>query len=226
LYGEAEALHHKAYLADEANIREHVDFIAANFGVALVTGEIAPAKGLAMLQENLKLCLSLPPGVLETTLSNFSVALVYRSAALVAARLHNWSLAREYLDRARPIQDNLIARKPYFLTRLEHAGMLREMASVEAGAGNRDLAERLYRESLSELDALADHRKEIFWVWKTTEAIEGLAGVTADRAEACTLYIRSLNAWNRWNNEGGVDSIFFRTRRDRAAQFAQACARM
>jgi tetratricopeptide (TPR) repeat protein len=221
LYREAEALHRQAFLEDEANIRFRVEFIASNFGVALVTSEISPEEGLPLLQENISLCLELPPDVLETTLSNFSVAIVYRTAALAAARLHRWSLARDYLSRAFPIQNNLVARKPFFLTRLEHAAMLREMAAVEAGGGNPVLAEKRYREALAELDGLADHRKEIFWVWKITEALEGLADV--DPGEACSLYNRSLDTWNRWKSEGGPDSSFFRARHDRAAQLAGAC---
>jgi serine/threonine protein kinase len=224
LYREAESLHRKAHLADEANIRAHVDFIAANFGVALVTAEISPAKGLPLLQENLKLCLSLPPDMLETNLSNFSVAIVYRAAAMAAARLQRWNLALDYLARARPIQDRLQSRKPYYLTRLEHAAVLRETAAVEAGAGIPTLAEMHYRQALAELDALADHRKEIFWVWRTTEALEGLADI--DRTEACALYARSLENWNRWRAEGGPDSVFFRSRHDHAAQLAQACGRV
>jgi len=221
LYGEAESLHRKAYLADEANIRAHVDFIAANFGLALVTSEISPAKGLPLLQENLQLCLALSPDVLETNLSNFSVAIVYRSAALAAARLNRWTLARDYLARALPIQNALVSRKPYFLTRLEHASLLREMAAVESGSGNPVLAEKHYREALAELDTLADHRKEIFWVWKTTETLEGLAEV--NHVNACALYSRSLDTWNRWKSDGGPDSVFFRARHDRAAQLVQEC---
>jgi hypothetical protein len=75
---------------------------------------------------------------------------------------------------------------------------------------------------LAEFDALADHRKEVFWVWKTTEALEGLAGV--DHAEACTLYNRSLDTWNQWKSEGGPDSVFYEAHHDRAAQLAQSCA--
>jgi hypothetical protein len=223
LYGEAEALHRKAYKADEANIRAHVDFIAANFGVALVTSELSPERGLALLQENLKLCLALQPGVLETNLSNFSEAIVYRTAALAAAHLKRWGLARDYLAQARPIQDSLVARKPYFLTRLEHAAMLREMAAVEAGAGNFRLAQQRYREALAELEALADHRKEIFWVWRTSETLEGLAEI--DRPNACSLTNRGLDAWNQWKSNGGPDSVFFRAHRDHAAQLIQSCAR-
>ncbi len=222
LYREAESLHHLAFLADDANLRAHADFIAANFGLALVTSEISPAKGLPLLQENLKLCLALPSNVLEINLSNFSVAIVYRAAAMAAARLHNWSLARDYLASALPIQRELATRKPYFLTRLVHAGLLREMAVVEAGSGNRALAGKRYREALAELAALADHNREIFWVWRTTETLEGLADVAA-RPEACGLYNQSLDAWNRWKTQGGPDSTFFRARHDRAAQLAAAC---
>jgi len=70
---------------------------------------------------------------------------------------------------------------------------------------------------------LSDHRKEIFWVWKTTEAIEGLADVTANRSESCSLYNKSLESWNRWKSEGGPESVFFRIRHDRAAQLAAGC---
>jgi tetratricopeptide (TPR) repeat protein len=223
LYRDAESRHRQAYLADEANIRAHVDFIAANFGVALVTSEISPADGLALLQENLKLCLALPRDVLETNLSNFSVAIVYRAAGLAAARLHRWALAREYLAKALPIQDSLVTRRPYFLTRLEHSSMLRELAAVEASSGNPADAVKHYSQALAELNALADHRKEIFWVWKTTEALEGLAAITPNRTAACALFNQSLDTWNRWKAEGGPDSIFFRTRRDRPAQ--QSCPR-
>jgi hypothetical protein len=164
--------------------------------------------------------------MLETNLSNFSVAIVYRSAAIAAARLKRWNLAREYLVKALPIQESLVARKPYFLTRLEHASLLREMGAVEAGAGNPALAVKRYREALAELEALSDHRKEIFWVWKTTEALEGLAEVrrSEDIGEACALYGMSLDTWNRWKAEDGPDSLFFRIRHDRAAQFAVGCA--
>jgi serine/threonine protein kinase len=221
LYREAESLHRIAQQGDEANVRYRAEFIASNFGVALVTSEILPEEGLPLLQENLKLCLALPPDVLDTNLSNFSAATVYRSAALTAARLHRWSLAGDYLSRALPIQNGIVARKPFFLTRLEHASLLREMAAVETGAGNPALAEKRYREALTELDALADHRKEIFWVWKTTEALEGLADVK--QSERCALYGRSLDTWNRWKDEGGPDSVFFRARHERAARLAGAC---
>ena len=49
-------------------------------------------------------------------------------------RLHRWSLARDYLNRALPIQDRLLTRKPYFITRLEHATLLREMAASSLAA--------------------------------------------------------------------------------------------
>ena len=75
-----------------------MDFITADFGVALVTSEMSPAKGLPLLQENLRLCLSVSPEQLETQVSNFSVATVYHSAARAAARLQRWGLARDYLD--------------------------------------------------------------------------------------------------------------------------------
>jgi serine/threonine protein kinase len=221
LYKEAESLHRQAFQADEANIRFQVEYIASNFGVALVTSEISPEEGLPLLQENLKLCLAVAPDALETNLSNFSAATVYRTAALAAARLHRWSLARDYLNRAFPIQDNLVRRKPFFLSRLEHAAMLREMGAVEAGAGNRAVAEKRYREALMELDALGDHRKEIFLVWKTTEALEGLAEVAP--GEACALYQRSLDTWDRWKREGGPDSVFFKVRHERAAALSGAC---
>jgi len=221
LYREAESLHRTAHLADGANLRAHVDFIAANFGVALVTSEISPAAGLVLLRENLKMCLTLPRELLETNLSNFSVATVLRSAALTSGRLRHWSDAREYLAQALPIQNRLVAKKPYFLSRLEHATLLREIASIEAASGNRDMAIRRYHEALAEFDALADHRREIFWVWKTTEALEGLA--EADGVQACALYAKSLESWNRWKAEGGPDSVFFRVHRDRAAQLSQAC---
>ena len=76
-------------------------------------------------------------------------------------------------------------------------------------------------EALTEFDAIGDHRKEIFWVWKITEAIEGLGDV--DHKEACALYNRSLDTWNRWKSEGGPDSVFFRAHHDRAAQLAANC---
>ncbi|HEY3837803.1 MAG TPA: protein kinase [Bryobacteraceae bacterium] len=221
LYREAAVLHREAYLADEANMRARVQFIASDFGVALVTSEISPEQGLALLQENLKLCLALPPDALETSLSNFSVATVYRSAALAAARLRRWSLAKDYLAQALPVQNALLARRPFFLTHLEHASMLREIAAVEAGSGNSALAKTRYQEALAELDSLSDHRKEIFWVWKTSEALEGLAEV--DHAQSCALYNRSLETWNRWKSEGGPDSVFSRAHRDRAAQRTQEC---
>ena len=135
LYREAEVLHRQAFLADESNIRPHVDFIASNFGVALVTGEIDAAQGLALLQDNLKLCLVLPRDVFETTLSNFSVAIVYRAAAIAAARLKRWGLARDYLSVRVPSRMVWSQGEPYFLARLEHASLLRETAAVEAGSG-------------------------------------------------------------------------------------------
>ena len=227
LYKEAEDLHRRAYLADKASIRYHVDYIAANFGVALITSEISPEKGLAMLQENIKLCLELAPGMLETNLSNFSVAIVYRTAALTAAKLKRWGLARDYLARAYAVQDSNSPKRSYFLTRLEHACLLREMADVELGAGNREAAVKRYREALAEFDALADHRREIFWVWRTTEALEGLGDAlrSTDRAGACAMYARSAEEWNRWKRDGGPDSIFFRNHLDRTRQRSGWCAK-
>jgi tetratricopeptide (TPR) repeat protein len=225
LYREAERQHRQEFETDKANIRWYVDFITADFGVALVTSEMSPAKGLPLLQENLRLCLSVSPEQLETQVSNFSVATVYHSAARAAARLQRWGLARDYLSKALPVQESLMKRTPYFRTRLDHADLLKEIAGVEAGAGNRALAENKYREALKELQDLADHSKEIFWVWKTTEALEGLGDVrrTVDHTEACALYTRSLEAWNRWKSEGGQDSSFFRIRRDRAAARVVLC---
>jgi hypothetical protein len=222
LYKQAEALHRRSFAADEANIRYRVDFIAANYGVALVTSEMDPERGLRLLEANLTLCLALPPDTLETNLSNFSVALVYRSAALTAAKLHHWNLAREYLAKARPIQDGLLTRKPHFLTRLEHASLLREMGAVEAGAGNLAVAQRHYHDSLTEFEALSDHAREIFWVWKMTEALEGLA--EADPVSACRLHAQSIDAWMHWRANGGPDSTFFRSRLERATQLSRACA--
>jgi hypothetical protein len=157
--------------------------------------------------------------------SNFSVAVVYQSAARAAARLQKWGLARDYLSKALPIQESLVKRTPYFRTRLDHADLLKDLGAVEAGAGNRAEAEKKYLEALTEMGNLGDHAREIFWVWKMTEALEGLGDVkkATDHAEACALYSRSLEAWNRWKSEGGADSVFFRAHHDRAAARAAGC---
>jgi len=224
LYQEAQDLHRRNWAADEANIRYHVDYIAANYGVALVTSEIDPEKGLKLLEGNLKLCLALSGDALETNLSNFSIALVYRTAALTAAKLKRWNLAREYQAKAAPIQDALLSRKPYYLTKLEHASLLREAGLIESRAGSKPVAIERYEAALRELNALEDHRNEIFWVWKTSEALEGLAESKPE--EACSLYRRSVEVWSRWHAEGGPDSSFFRAHLERAQRFAQGCTRV
>jgi hypothetical protein len=193
--------------------------------VAVVTSEISAAQGLPLLQQNLRMCLEISPEMLETQVSNFSVATVYHSAARAAARLQMWGLASDYLSKALPIQERLVKRTPFFRMRLDHADLLRDVAAVEAGAGNRVQAEKKYREALNELEGLKDHAREIFWVWKMTETLEGLGDVrrTVDHAEACALYNRSVEAWDRWKSEGGAESVFFRKHHDRAVARAVVC---
>jgi serine/threonine protein kinase len=211
--------------ADPANARAQAEVFGANLGVAVVTAEISPDKGLPLLEESLAQSKALPSDTLETGLVHHTLAGVYRSSGLAAARLRRWSLASTYLSEALTIQESLAAAKPSFFNRLNHAVVLREIGWVEAEAGNLAVAEQRYRQALAELAKLEEgHRQELWWVWKTTEVLEGLGSVRqdADRTEAFELYRKSLATWDRWRSEGGKESVFFRVRRDRAARLVDA----
>ncbi len=226
LFREAEGVARQLADADKDDRKAQADYIFVRASVAVVLAELSPAQGLPMLQEAIHYSEALPPEVLELIVAHYSPAEMYRRAALAAARLHQWNLTRSYASRALALQNEWVARTPSFENRLDTAATLREMASIDGAAGNWKLAEQRYREALKDVSSLAEgHQREIQWVWRSTEVLEGLGDVLkrSDRAAACGLYRTSLDQWTQWKSTGGADRGFFRTRWDRAAKFVASC---